>query len=459
MTANQLRLLIVVSIIAVVLVALGGAGVDFLIGAAVGAAIAVLLAVGYLLQPLHAVRDAAAHIAAGNLAERIRQRPSGPAGQMADALNRVAEQFQQQMSSASEGESRLAAALNSSIDAVAALDAEGRILFANVAFEEAFGRTLDEVAGRPFAYVLADEDVVDAIRASREQGLRKISVIERPGRLFFQVVTTPISGGGEWSVLIVFHDVTDVQRTDQIRRDFVANVSHELRTPLAALKSVVETLAEGALEDESVAQEFLRRADGEVDRLVQLVEELLELSRIESGDQPLMLRETDVAALLTEAADRLRPQAERAHLNLNLELSPGLGLARLDAARIERAVLNLLQNAIKFTPSGGDVTLAASRENGSLLVQVRDTGAGIAASDLTRIFERFYKVDQSRASGRQRPGVGAGQARCRSTRRNHPRRKRADQGLHFQLPYSSQGLVQLFNQPFTVVKPVLTVPA
>jgi two-component system, OmpR family, phosphate regulon sensor histidine kinase PhoR len=406
LTANQLRLLIIVSVVAMVAVALEGAGIDFLIGAIVGATISLLLAVAYLLRPLQAVRDAAAHIAAGNLAERIRQRPAGPAGQMADALNRVAEQFQQQMSSASEGESRLAAALNSSIDAVAALDSDGRILFANVAFEEAFGRTLAEVAGRPFAYVLADEDVVAAIRASREQGLRKISVIERPGHLFFQVVTTPIGGGGKWSVLIVFHDVTDVQRTDQIRRDFVANVSHELRTPLAALKSVVETLAEGALEDESVALEFLRRADGEVDRLVQLVEELLELSRIESGDQPLNLQETNVAALLTEAADRLRPQAERAHLNLNLDLSPELGLARLDAARFERAVLNLLHNAIKFTPSGGDVTLAASRENGSLLVQVRDTGTGIAPSDLTRIFERFYKVDQSRASG----GSGLGLA-------------------------------------------------
>lgn len=406
MTANQLGLLIIVSIIVVAAVALAGAGVAFLIGAVTGGAIAVLLAVLYLLRPLQGVRDAAAHIAAGDLGARIRQRPPGPAGQMVDALNRVAEQFQKQMDTASEGESRLAAALNSSIDAVAALDNEGRILFANVAFEEVFGRGLDEVAGKPFAYALADEDVIDAIRASREQGLRKISVIERPGRLFFQVVTTPISGGGEWSVLIVFHDITDVQRTEQIRRDFVANVSHELRTPLAALKSVVETLAEGALEDETVAREFLRRADGEVDRLVQLVEELLELSRIESGDQPLALQETDVAALLTEAADRLRPQAARAHLNLKLELEPGLGLARLDAARIERAVVNLLHNAIKFTPSGGDVTLAASREDGSLLVQVRDTGTGIAPSDLTRIFERFYKVDQSRASG----GSGLGLA-------------------------------------------------
>ncbi|HLG10637.1 MAG TPA: HAMP domain-containing protein, partial [Dehalococcoidia bacterium] len=253
MSANRLRLLIVVSLLGVVIATLAGAGLGFLAGAFVGALIAVLLAASYLLRPLQAVRDAAAHIAAGNLDARIRPRPPGPAGQMADALNLVAERFQAQMAAASEGQSRLAGALNSSIDAVAALDAEGRVLFANVAFERVFGRNLEDVAGKPFAWVLADPDVIGAIRDSREHGQPKISVIEQPGRRFFQVVTTPIAGGGEWAVLIVFHDLTDVQRTEQMRRDFVANVSHELRTPLAALKSVVETLAEGALHDESVA--------------------------------------------------------------------------------------------------------------------------------------------------------------------------------------------------------------
>jgi two-component system phosphate regulon sensor histidine kinase PhoR len=405
-TANHLRGLIICSIAAVIIITLAGAGLTFLAGVMAGSAIAILLATFYLLIPLQAVRDNAAHIAAGDLGARIRKRPQGPAGQMADALNRVAERVEEQMETASEGQSRLAAALNSSIDPVAALDDDSHILFANRAFEETFGRSLDEVVGKPFAYVLADPTVVAAIRVSREQGLRKLSVIEQPGRRFYQVATTPIGGGGEWSVLIVFHDLTEVQRTEQIRRDFVANVSHELRTPLAALKSVVETLAEGALEDESVAHEFLRRADAEVDRLVQLVEELLELSRIESGEQPLQLRETDVAAFLTETAERLRPHARRAHLNLHIELSPDLGVVQLDGSRVERAVLNLLHNAIKFTPSGGDVTLAAWREDGALLVQVRDTGTGIAQSDLSRIFERFYKADQSRASG----GSGLGLA-------------------------------------------------
>jgi two-component system phosphate regulon sensor histidine kinase PhoR len=405
-SANRLRLLIALAVVGVIAAALAGAGFGFLAGAVLGAAIAVWLGSAYLLRPLQSVRDTARHIAAGNLEARIRLRPEGPAGQMADALNLVAERFQAQMAAASEGQSRLAAALNSSIDAVAALDTEGRVLYANVAFETVFGRSLPEVAGKPFAWVLADEEVIAAIRDSREYGRPKISIIEQPGRRFFQVVTTPIAGGGEWAVLVVFHDQTDVHRTDQIRRDFVANVSHELRTPLAALKSVVETLAEGALEDEAVAHEFLRSADREVDRLVQLVEELLELSSIESGHEALALQETDVAPFLTEASARLRNQAERAQLRLEVSLPPDLGHATFDRARIERAVLNLLHNAIKFTPPGGEVTLSAHRADGELIITVRDTGAGISSSDLPRIFERFYKADQSRAGG----GTGLGLA-------------------------------------------------
>ena len=405
MSANRLRLLIVAAVASIVVAAVAGAGVWFFAGAVVGAAIALWLGAAYLLRPLHAVRDAAAHIAAGDLGARIRQRPPGPAGQMADALNLVAERFQAQMAAASEGHSRLAAALNSSVDAVAALDREGRIVYANVAFERVFDRELAGLAGKPLAWVLADETVIGAIRDSRGHVEPRVSVIERPGRSFFQVVTTPIAGGGEWAVLVVLHDVTDVQRTDQIRRDFVANVSHELRTPLAALKSVVETLAEGALRDESVAQEFLRRADGEVDRLVQMVEELLELSSIES-EHSLAIQKTDMAGLLIEAVERIRPQAERAQVSLSLDAAPDLGRPRLDPARIERAVLNLLHNAIKFTPAGGAVSLSGHRDGGRLVLTVRDTGAGIASSDLPRIFERFYKADRSRAGS----GTGLGLA-------------------------------------------------
>jgi two-component system, OmpR family, phosphate regulon sensor histidine kinase PhoR len=367
-------------------------------GIVTGVLLGALLVWYFLLRPLHAVRREAESIAGGNFTARVWPVPRGPAEQLVRAFNNMAEHVDARIAQASHERSRLAAAMNSSIDAVAALDREGRILFANLGFERAFGRPAEDVVGEPFAWVLADEQVLDAVRASRDQGLRQIATVERPGRQFFQVTTTPIASGGEWSVLAVCHDVTDVKRTDQIRRDFIANVSHELRTPLASIKSVVETLAEGALQDEEVAQEFLRRADYEVDRLVLLVEELLELSRIESGEQPLSRTQTDIGCLLQEVVERLRPQAEREQIDLRLDCVPELGAVEVDPARIELAVLNLVHNALKFTSAAGTVTVSAARQPGQIVVEVSDTGVGIAASELPRIFERFYKVDQSRAS-------------------------------------------------------------
>ena len=371
---------------------------SLIIGIAATLAACAILITHFVLGPLASMREAAEKIARGDTSARVWPRPQDPIAGLADSVNSMAERVQEQVTTGSQERRRLAATLNSSIDAVAALDQAGRILFANLAFERAFGRTLADMAGKPLAWVLPDEQVLSAVRASREQGLQQTASVEASNRRFLQVITTPISGGGEWSVLMVCHDLTDVKRTEQVRRDFIANVSHELRTPLSAIKSVVETLADGALHDEDVARDFLRRADSEVDRLVLMVEELLELSRIESGEQPLAREDVDAALFLARVAERLRPQAEQAQVELSLDLAPDLGTVSLDVPRIERAVLNLLQNALKFTPGGGNITLAARRDENSLQVEVRDTGIGIASPDLPRIFERFYKVDQSRAS-------------------------------------------------------------
>ena len=379
-------------------VAAGGTVGAFFAGAGFAGFVATVIAWIYLLRPMGVMADAADQMAHDDLNVDEWPRTPGPAGRLADAFNSLADRVQDQVADTSQERSRLAAALNSSVDAVAALDRDGRVLFANLGFERVVGHSQQDIVGEPLAYSLPDPHVLDAVRSSRDRGERSVTLVERPGHVYLQVVTSPIAGGGEWSVLLVCHDVSDVKRTEQIRRDFVANVSHELRTPLAAIKSVVETLAEGALSDEAVAREFLRRADQEVDRLVLLVEELLELSRIESGEQPLVRQDTDVATLLAEVSQRMRSQSERTHVGLILDVAPGIGSASIDPSRIERAVLNLVQNALKFTPAGGTVTIAARREDGDLVIEVKDTGIGIESRDVPRVFERFYKVDQSRAS-------------------------------------------------------------
>jgi two-component system, OmpR family, phosphate regulon sensor histidine kinase PhoR len=392
-------------VIVIVAFLAGGEFAMLLAGAALASIGAVTTVTIYLLRPIDAIIDAAGRTAAGDFTARAQSPAGGPPGRLAEAFNRMADRVQAQMEAASQERGRLAAALNSSIDAVAALDRDGRILFANLGFERTFNTTSEAVIGQPLVWVLADERVLDAFRESRDRGQGQINLVERPGRRFLQVVTTPIAGGGDWNVLLVCHDLTDEKRTELVRRDFVANVSHELRTPLAAVKSVVETLQDGALEDPTVAREFLGHAEEEIDRLVSLVEELLELSLIESGEQPLLPRDTDVPLLLRDAVRRLHSQAQRAGVEVHLE-EHDAGYCYVDATRLERAVINLLQNAIKFTPAGGSVTITARRTMGTLEIAVSDTGIGIGSDEIPRIFERFYKADHSRAGG----GSGLGLA-------------------------------------------------
>jgi two-component system phosphate regulon sensor histidine kinase PhoR len=191
-----------------------------------------------------------------------------------------------------------------------------------------------------------------------------------------------------------------------MRREFVANVSHELRTPLASIRAVVETLEAGAVDDPVVAGDFLRRIIGEVDHLVGLVDELLDLARLESGRAIVKPEASDPAALLTRAVERLRPQVARAGLELRIEVPSDLPPVRVDRGRIEQVLINLVHNAVKFTPEGGEIVVSAELVDGMLQVSVRDTGVGVTAEELPRIFERFYKSDPARRS----PGSGLGLA-------------------------------------------------
>ena len=262
---------------------------------------------------------------------------------------------------------------------------------------------------------MPNEEVRDALRASAEDGQRHTALIDQPGRTYLRVFTTPIAGG-EWSALVVVDDLTDVKRTEQVRRDFVANVSHELRTPLASLKSVIETLESGALEDEAATREFLSRAEGEIDRMVQIMEELLELSRIESGEVPMAKEPLDMTDVLARAVERLQLQARRQGVELELEVpaqltgrrrrrrAAGAGRAQPHPQRAQvharRAAQCASRQRARTAPSPSACAIPASASR---------------PADLPRVFERFYKVDRARSSG----GTGLGLAIVKHTVEAH----------------------------------------
>jgi two-component system phosphate regulon sensor histidine kinase PhoR len=199
-----------------------------------------------------------------------------------------------------------------------------------------------------------------------------------------------------------------------MRRDFISNLSHELRSPLAALRAVIETLQDGAVNDPPAAARFLAQAESEVNTMTQMVEELMELSQIESGQVRLRLAPTTVGALIDAPLERMRPQAEAGGLVLAVELPPDLPHVLVDEERVRQVVVNLLHNAIKFTPPGGSIIVSAAtggEEEDEVIVEVRDTGMGIAKVDLPRVFERFYKSDRARTRAHGGTGLGLAIAR------------------------------------------------
>jgi len=367
------------------------------------------------LRPLAEFVRAAEKAARGDLSQRVEIGSGSALAELAEAFNRMTRALEERIGAASQDRGRLMAALNSSTDAVVAVDAHGSIAFANTAAQELSEQRRPDLTGKPFAWLVPDERLLEAIRASRQEGRREVLLMERPNRQHLQVIVTPIVGGGEWSALAVFHDVTDAKRVERVRRDFVANVSHELRTPLASVKSVIETLQGGALDDRDTAREFLTRMDMEVDRLVNLVEELLELSRIESGEVPLARKPVQLSEVVASAVRRMGPAAGHRGLDLKVDVQQGLPPVVGDAAKLERVVVSLLDNAIKFTPPEGTVQVSAASNDGRVAITVRDSGAGIDPEDLPRIFERFYKADRSRQGG----GTGLGLAIVKHTVEAH----------------------------------------
>jgi two-component system phosphate regulon sensor histidine kinase PhoR len=212
------------------------------------------------------------------------------------------------------------------------------------------------------------------------------------------------------AVVATIEDVTRFRHLETVRRDFVANVSHELRTPLASMRLLVETLEGGAIEDHPAALHFLHRIDVEIEAMARLVEELLELSRLESGVLRLTMESVNVRAAFEGIANRLAPMATEKRIALMLDVQPDLPPVRADGPRLEQILMNLVHNAIKYTPEGGRVTLRAHRQGRGIRIDVVDTGVGMTPEEAARVFERFYKVDRGRP---RTAGAGLGLAIAR----------------------------------------------
>ena len=282
---------------------------------------------------------------------------------------------------------------------IVGLDAKGRVLLANEPARRLLGLAL--VEGSDFVAGEVDYRLIRLLDAARLSGHVEERAITLHDRDFN---ARAIALNGEVATVLMVRDETRVHHLERVRRDFVSNVSHELRTPITAVQLIAETLANGGLEDPDAAAGFVRRIGQEASHMAQMVEELLELSTIESGLRPMASERVPIAVLMG-SLDRLRPLAESKGVSFEISVAPETPDLIGDASHLGQVLRNLAHNAIKFTPSGGRIAItAAPGQSGDVVLSCRDSGVGIAPADLPRIYERFWKADSSR----QRDGEGSG---------------------------------------------------
>jgi two-component system, OmpR family, phosphate regulon sensor histidine kinase PhoR len=360
-------------------------------------------------KPVRRLTAVARRMAAGDLEARLLPRTNDEIGVLTRAFNEMGEQLRDKVTTLAGERARLAMVLELMADGVLIVNEEGHVALLNPAAAAMLEVTEEEALGRTFAQIVRHHELIELYQRSRASGREEAATVDIAQRnLFVQGTVTPLRGN-EPGHLVILQNLTSIRHLQTVRRDFISNLSHELRTPLASLKALVETLRDSALDDPPAAQHFLNRAEYEVDALTQMVQELLELSRIESGKAPLRLAATPVLEVIEPAVERLQSQAERKGQSLTVNVPEALPPVLVDGSRAAQVMSNLLHNAIKFTPEGGEIEVSAAQRDDFVVVAVRDNGRGIPALDAPRIFERFYKADRARSEG----GTGLGLAIAR----------------------------------------------
>jgi len=353
-------------------------------------------------RPIRKLTTASRRISSGELGQKIAIEARDEVGELAHAFNEMSSRLKETVETISEDRTRLASILDNMADGVIMADAEGNISLANQAAESLFN--IKEPENKPLIEAVRDFEIDDLLKLClKTTKMQSVQYESGTYKHYLRAIAVPITGSG---VLLLFQDLTSLRNLQTTRRELIGNISHEFRTPLAGIKAMVETLHGGAIDDKKAAGDFLNRIDSEVDRLTQLVAELTELSRIETGKAELKLEPLNLNNLVDEVIAQLSPQAERQLLTVSKELAADLPSVSADSARLRHVIVNLIHNAIKFTDAGGRITVTTRGEGNSITVAIADTGRGIASDDLPHVFERFYKGDKARAG----EGTGMGLA-------------------------------------------------
>ncbi|NQV24900.1 MAG: HAMP domain-containing protein [Rhodopirellula sp.] len=368
-----------------------------------------------IIQPLVMLKTAANAITSGDLQQVVRVDRRDELGSLAEAFNTMSHDLSARMfelrrtsQELSESSRLLSTVFGSMVEGVIAVDNDENILFANEAAREQLDFRDRDLVGRPVWECVRNETVRTVVRQAMSGLERSVECqLPRHGTIV-EIEATPLAENPCPGVVLVFHDVTELRRLENIRREFASNVSHELKTPLTIIQTSAETLLDGAIDDPEFARRFIHRIDEQGQRLHALIMDLLQLSRIESREQSFDVTAVPVRQVVKSLADQLITLAQSRNVALELDETAEEIHVAADAGAFRTIMENLLSNGLKYTPGGGRVAVSWKHDDTHAVISVQDSGVGISREHQKRIFERFFRVDRART--REIGGTGLGLA-------------------------------------------------
>jgi two-component system, OmpR family, phosphate regulon sensor histidine kinase PhoR len=363
-------------------------------------------------RPVDEVTRAAVQIARGDYLVRTKTDEPEYDNELAIAINNIASNLQEMSTLRIMEKERLKTLIESMGSGLLMFGREGSVNLVNGVFEKTFGFSKEELIGRTYKAIGLPADIENLIEDvfMTEQVHEKQVRLDAGGSLSYMgIYGAPVIGHhGNWlGIVVVMHDITKLVRLEEVRKDFVANVSHELRTPITSIKGFTETLLDGAMNEPVIMKEFLEIIQKESDRLHLLIDDLLELSSMERESFSLQFSQVNLKEVIKDALTIVSGNLERKKMNFVLDI-PNQIVIEGDAGRIIQVMVNLLSNAINYSKEQTEITVSVKKTTSDAVIKVQDEGIGIEQSELTRLFERFYRVDRARS--RESGGTGLGLA-------------------------------------------------
>jgi len=369
------------------------------------------LVLGYLLSktitsPIISVMHKAEKVAQGDFDQQLAVKSEDEIGNLTKTFNYMANELKNTLSEISSEKNKVTTILNYMADGVMAFNLKGVAIHTNPAAKSLLGSDIEDKPFQEFAKSVGIDVKLENIVYLEESPVRESDTIinDMYVKVYFAVFTD--TNKKPEGIVVVLHDVTEQQKLDCMRREFVANVSHELRTPITSIKSYTETLLDGAVEDPETTDRFLNVINSEADRMTRLVKDLLQLSRLDNQQMSWKLEVVSIKEIVKNTVSRMQLEADQKHQKLESFVIGDIPSIKGDKDRLEQVVVNLISNALKYTPDNGQITVYVGKLINDIYVKITDTGIGIPNEALQMVFERFYRVDKARS--RDLGGTGLG---------------------------------------------------